>query len=113
MRHDLEAWIKIDLDQIPLNKLRQTPSCGSIARLMIKTGSHPDQVVRFVRGNTKVFTKDYTLGYWSKTRVKESTDQEWMKTVPYDDSFQLRSPCQMDSEVAVTPEDNPTYQTAH
>ena len=113
MQHDLDSWIKIDLDQIPLNKFRQTPSCGSIARLMIKTGSHPDQVVRFVRGNTKVFTKDYTLGYWSKTRVKESTDQESMKTVPYYDSFQLRSPRQLDSEVAVTPEDNPTYQTAH
>ena len=113
MQHDLDTHLKIDLDQIPLNKLRRTPSCGSIARLMIKTGSHPDQVVRFVRGNTKVFTRDYTLGYWAKTRVKESTDGEWMKTVPYDDSFQLRSPRQMDSEIGVKPEDNPTYQTAH
>ena len=97
-----------------LNNFSQTATCGGIARWLIGTkGHHPAELIQFMRGDTKVFTRDYTLGYWAKTRVKESTDGEWMKTVPYDDSFKLRSPRQMDSELGVTPEDNPTYQTAH
>ena len=97
-----------------LNNFSETATCGGIARWLICTkGHHPNELIQFMRGNTKVFTKNYKLSYWAKTRVKESTDGEWMKTVPYDDSFKLRSPRQMDSGVGVKLEDNPTDQTAH
>ena len=72
---------------------------------LIKTGSHPDQLIRFYRGTTKVFNEDFTLAYWAGTRVKESTDSEWMKTVKYDGSIQLRTPRQMASGVGVTVQD--------
>ena len=68
----------INLSDCPIGK-----SCGSIAGQLIKQGQDPVQAVRFVRGNTKVFNKDLTLGYWVGTRVKESTDSEWMKTVKF------------------------------
>ena len=42
------------------------------------------------------------IAYWAGTRVKESTDGEWMKTVKYDHAFKLRTPRQMDSGVGVT-----------
>jgi len=45
------------------------------------------------------------LAYWAGTRVKESTDSEWMKTVKYDGSIQLRTPRQMASGVGVTVQD--------
>jgi hypothetical protein len=87
---------------VDLNDHKEVGSCGEIARQLIKTGSHPDQTIRFYRGTTKVFNEDFTLNYWAGTRVKESTDGEWMKTVRYDGSFQLRTPRQMDSGVRVT-----------
>ena len=97
-----------------LNNLSEKATCGGIARWLItEKGNHPNELIQFMRGDMKIFTKNFKLSYWAKTRVKESTDGEWMKTVPYYDSFQLRSPCQMDSEIRVTPENNPTYQTAH
>jgi len=74
-------------------------SCGSISRQLIKQGQEPDQAVRFMRGVTSVFAEDLTLGYWVGTRVKESTDGEWMKTVKYDTSFQSHTPRQIDSGV--------------
>ena len=40
--------------------------------------------------------------------MKESTDGEWMKTVKYDGSFQLRKPRQMTSGVGVTVQDGNT-----
>ena len=93
---------------VDLNEHTEAGSCGEIARQLIKTGSDPDQLIRFKRGTTKVFNEDFTLAYWAGTRVKESTDGEWMKTVKYDRSFQLRTPRQMASEVGVTVSDAPT-----
>ena len=93
---------------VDLNDHKEAGSCGEIARQLIKTGSHPDQNIRFKRGTTKVFNKDFTLAYWAGTRVKESTDGEWMKTVKYEGSFQLRTPRQMPSGVGVTVSDAPT-----
>ena len=90
---------------VDLNDHKGAGSCGEIARQLIKTGSDPDQLIRFNRGTTKVFNEDFTLAYWAGTRVKESTDGEWMKTVKYDGSFQLRTPRQMPSGVGVTVQD--------
>ena len=87
---------------VDLNEHKEAGSCGEIARQLIKTGSDPDQLIRFKRGTTKVFNQDFTLAYWAGTRVKESTDGEWMKTVKYDGTFQLRTPRQMPSGVGVT-----------
>jgi len=84
---------------VDLNDHKEVGSCGEIARQLITTGSHPDQTIRFYRGTTKVFNEDLTLGYWAGTRVKESTDGEWMKTVKYDTSFQSHTPRQIDSGV--------------
>ena len=86
---------------INLSDCSNGKSCGSIARWLIKQGQDPDQAVRFMCGNTRVFNEDLTLGYWAGTRVKESTDGEWMKTVKYDDSFQHHSPLRMDRSVGV------------
>jgi hypothetical protein len=85
---------------VDLNDYPEAGSCGEIARQLIKTGS-------FCRGTTKVFNEDFKLAYWAGTRVKESTDSEWMKTVKYDGSFQLRTPRQMASGVGVTVSDAP------
>ena len=93
---------------VDLNDHKEAGSCGEIARQLIKTGSDPDQLIRFCRGTTKVFNEDFTLAYWAGTRVKESTDGEWMKTVKYDGTFQLRTPRQMPSGVGVTASDAPT-----
>lgn len=87
---------------VDLNDHKEAGSCGEIARQLIKTGSDPDQLIRFKRGTTKVFNEDFTLAYWAGTRVKESTDGEWMKTVKYEGSFQLRTPRQMASEIGVS-----------
>lgn len=92
---------------VDLNDHKEAESCGEIARQLIKTGSHPEQLIRFCRGTTKVFNEDFKLAYWAGTRVKESTDSEWMKTVKYDRSFQLRTPRQMASGVGVTVSDAP------
>ena len=89
------------IDKLTLNQSRQ----------LIKTGSNPDQLIRFNRGTTKVFNEDFTLAYWAGTRVKESTDGEWMKTVKYDGSFQLRTPRQMTSGVGVTVQDRHNLNT--
>jgi hypothetical protein len=93
---------------IDLNDYTEVGSCGEIARALVKTGSDPDQLIRFYRGTTKVFNEDFTLAYWAGTRVKESTDSEWMKTVKYDGFFQLRTPRQMTSGVQVTAKDGHT-----
>ena len=85
---------------LDLNEHKEAGSCGEIARQLIKTGSHPDQAIRFYRGTTKVFNGDFTLAYWAGTRVKESTDSKWKKTVKYDGPFQLRTPHQMASGVS-------------
>ena len=87
---------------VDLNGHTEAGSCGEIARQLIKTGSDPYQLIRFKRGTTKVFNEDFTLAYWAGTRVKESTDGEWMKTIKHDGSFQLRTPRQMASGVGVT-----------
>ena len=92
---------------VDLNDHKEAGSCGEIARQLIKTGSNPDQLIRFNRGTTKVFNEDFTLAYWAGTRVKESTDGEGMKTMKYDGSFQLRTPRQMSSGVGVTVLDAP------
>ena len=70
--------LNINLSDYPNGK-----SCGSIARQVIKQGQDPSLVVRFMRGNTKVFNEDLTLGYWAGTTVEESTKGEWMKVVSY------------------------------
>ena len=88
--------------KVDLNEHKEAGSCGEIARQLIKTGSQPDQRIRFYRGTTKVFNEDFRFAYWAGTRVKESTDSEWMKAVKYDRSFQLRKPRQTPSGVRVT-----------
>ena len=93
---------------VDLNEHKEAGSCGEIARKLIKTGRQPDQLIRFNRGTTKVFNEDFTLAYWAGTLVKESTEGEWMKTVKYDGSFQLRTPRQTASGVGVTASDAPT-----
>ena len=87
---------------VALNDHKEAGSSGEIARQLIKTGSDPDQLVRFYRGTTKVFNEDFKLAYWAGTRVKESTDGEWMKPVKYEGSFQLRTPRQMPSGIGVS-----------
>ena len=87
---------------VDLNEHKEAGSCGEIARQLIKTGSDPYQLIRFKRGTTKVFNEDFTLAYWAGTRVKESTDGEWMNTVKYDGSFRLRTPRQTPSGVGVS-----------
>ena len=97
-----------------LNNFSETATCGSIARWLItENGNHPDELIQFMRGETKVFTKNYKLSYWAGTAVEESTKGEWMKTVPYRGDFQLKSPTELASGVGIKLEDNPTYQTAH
>ena len=93
---------------IDLNDYTEARSCGEIARELVKTGNDPDQFVRFYRGTTKVFNEDFTLAFWAGTRVKESTDGEWMKTVKYDGSFRLRIPRQTPSGVGLKASDAPT-----
>ena len=44
----------------------------------------------------------FKLGYWAVTRIKESTDGEWMKVVKCDASFQRHRPRQMDPGLGVT-----------
>ena len=87
---------------VDLNDYPEAGSCGEIARQLIKTGSHPDQLIRFYRGTTKVFNEDFTLAYWAGTAVEESTKGEWMKVVPYRGNFQLRTPTEKPHTVGVT-----------
>ena len=68
---------------IDLNNYDEGKTCGDIARELIITGSNPSALVRFMRGNTKVFKKDSPLNYWAATAVEESTKGEWMKHVRY------------------------------
>ena len=99
---------------LDLNNFPETFTCGGLARWLIaEKGHYPNELIQFMRGETKVFTKNYKLSYWAGTAVEESTKGEWMKTVPYRGDFQLKSPTELASGVGVTPEDNPTYQTAH
>ena len=101
--------IKLDLNNFP-----ETSTCGELARWLIaEKGHYPNELIQFMRGETKVFTKNYKLSYWAGTAVEESTKGEWMKTVPYRGDFQLKSPTELASGVGVKLEDNPTYQTAH
>ena len=37
---------------VDLNEHKEAGSCGEIARQLIKTGSDPDQAIRFYRGKT-------------------------------------------------------------
>ena len=46
---------------IDLNNYDESKTCGDIARELIITGSNPSALVRFMRGNTKVFKKDTPL----------------------------------------------------
>ena len=48
---------------IDLNNYDEGKTCGDIARELIITGSNPSALVRFMRGNTKVFKKDSPLNY--------------------------------------------------
>ena len=69
---------------VDLNDYDESLSCGDIARQLAQSGKyHADTPLRFMRGNTKVFKEDLKLVYWIDTRIKESTDGEWMKTVRY------------------------------
>ena len=85
-----------------MNEHKEAGSCGEIARQLIKTGSHPDQLIRFYRGSTKVFNQDFTLAYWAGTALEESAKGEWMKVVPYRGDFQLRMPTEKPQKVRRT-----------
>ena len=50
---------------VDLNEHKEAGSCGEIARQLIRTGSDPDQLIRFYRDTTNVFNEDFTLAYWS------------------------------------------------
>ena len=97
-----------------LNNFSQTATCGGIARWLIADkGHYPNELIQFMRGKTKVFTKNYKLSYWAGSAVEESTKGEWMKTVPYRGDFKLKTPTEFGSGVGVKAEDNLTHQTAH
>ena len=99
---------------LDLNNFPETSSCGDLCRWLIaEKGNHPDELIQFMRGETRVFTKNFKLSYWAGTSVEESTKGEWMKTVPYRGDFQLKPPTELASGVAVAPNDNPTQQTTH
>ena len=99
---------------LDLNNFPETSTCGGLARWLIaEKGHHPNELIQFMRGKTKVFTKNYKLSYWVGTAVEESTKGEWMKTVPYRGDFQLKPPTELASGVRVKLEDNPIYPTAH
>ena len=99
---------------LDLNNFPETSTCGDLCRWLIaEKGNHPDELIQFMRGETKVFTKNFKLSYWAGTSVEESTKGEWMKTVPYRGDFQLKSPTELASGIAVTPNDNPTHKTTH
>ena len=99
---------------LDLNNFPETSTCGGLARWLIaEKGHHPNELIQFMRGKTKVFTKNYKLSYWARTAVEESTKGEWMKTVPYRGDFQLKPPTELASGVRVKLEDNPIYPTAH
>ena len=91
---------------VDLNDHKEAGSCGEIARQLIKTGSDPDQLIRFKRGTTKVFNEDFKLAYWAGTAVEESTKGEWMKVVPYRGDFQLRTPTEKPHTVRLTVRDS-------
>ena len=86
---------------IDLNNYDESKTCGDIARDLIITGSDPSTIVRFMRGNTKVFLNDSPLNYWAGTAVQESTNGEWMKHVPHRGSFQTRTPTEEASGVGL------------
>ena len=94
---------------IDLNNYDEGKTCGDIARKLIITGSNPSALVRFMRGNTKVFKKDSPLNYWAATAVEESTKGEWMKHVPYRGSFQTHTPTEQAHTVGLEARDDSTY----
>ena len=97
-----------------LNNFSEMATFGGIARWLItEKGHHPDEPIQFMRGDIKIFTKNFKLSYWAGTSVEESTKGEWMKTVPYRGDFQLKSPTELASGIAVNPNDNPTHKTTH
>ena len=97
-----------------LNNFSEKATCGGIARWLIaEKGNHPDEPIQFMRGDIKIFTKNYKLSYWAGTAVEESTNGEWIKTVPYRGDFKLKTPTEFDPGVGVKVEDNLTHQTAH
>ena len=94
---------------IDLNNYDEGKTCGDIARELIITGSNPSALVRFMRGNTKVFKKDSPLNYWAATAVEESTKGEWMKHVSYIGSFQTHTPTEQAHTVGLEARDDSTY----
>ena len=99
---------------LDLNNFPETSSCCALARWLIaEKGHHPDERIKFMRGDMEIFTKRYKLSWWATQTVEESTKGEWMKTVPYRGDFKLKTPTEFDSGVGVKVEDNLTHQTAH
>ena len=98
----------LDLNNFP------NQTCGDLCRWLIAVkGHHPDERIKFMRGDMQIFTRNFKLSSWAKTAVQESTKGEKMKFVPYRGDFQLKSPTELASGIAVNPSDNPTHQTTH
>ena len=93
---------------IDLNNYDESKTCGDIARELIITGSDPSTIVRFMRGNTKVFLNDSPINYWAGTAVQESTNGEFMKHVPYRGSFRTHTPTEQPHTVGFMARDDPT-----
>lgn len=68
--------IVIDLSEYPNN----TSIC-TLCRELIRQGARPDEVVRFTRGTTQVFTQDFPLRHWAKLRVVESTGNQFPRFI--------------------------------
>ena len=41
------------MSTVDLNAYKEAGSCGEIARQLIKTGRHPDQLIRFYRDSLR------------------------------------------------------------
>lgn len=69
---------------LDLNNFPEDTSCCDLARWLIaEKGHYPTELIQFMRGDMKVFKKNFNLDWWSKRAVQESTKGEKMRHVAY------------------------------